>query len=220
MKIKLLQDRIGVATVYTGYYTARGRTIYDFHAWIRKIENAVAENMRVVEFAKLFEEQCRNNFDQFGQLVMKGHFHDQIANSQPLFGFLVCGHDDGDPKAYEVIIRWNGGIDVSRRELAATEGILCHSVGRNTRIMEALSGSGDAYDNIAAWTSGSLGKFLKRGNLTTDETSGVCAGLIRLEAELCPEAVGPPFRVLSLVAGKPAEMRIYNSELCRSVACG
>ncbi len=73
VKIKLLQDRIGVATVYTGYYTARGRTIYDFHAWIRKIENAVAENMRVVEFAKLFEEQCRNNFDQFGQLVMKGH---------------------------------------------------------------------------------------------------------------------------------------------------
>jgi hypothetical protein len=208
VKIKLVQNHIGVAAVHTGYCIVGNRTIYDFHAWIREIEGALRENISVVDFAAQFNSRFDDAFSPSYQLL-GDMFSREIANGQPLFAFLICGYDDGCPKAYEVTVRWDGGIQVLQCELVVTQGFLCHPAGQCSRITEALRGSGDSYDKVIAWASG-LSTFLKRGNLAADEASFVCAGLIALEAESQPEAVGPPFRVLTFIPGRPAIVNIYS----------
>jgi len=212
VKIRLLKGRLVVADIYaeTAKLKNTGTVLYDFPAWIEKIDKETNADVSVNGLADIISDQVTKTFSFAIDAIKNGQMtRDQAKTAGVdtyLVQYVIAGYDNRMPAVYSITLMpdWdakivNGPFKVPLKEEKgerADSHVLWR--GQGIGIAQAMIADTDEQKELATRIPIELPIAAARKDLTMQQASNVIRALLGVEAKANPRYVGLPFTVITV----------------------
>jgi hypothetical protein len=212
-KLVVLQDRVAVASMsLTGFHlnmvgplAGQVHTFdYKFESWISSIEKKLPPNVHVSQLAEIVANESKSMLDEFNNLMKSGMVNKEDFPTNIFANFFAVGYENDFVRLYEIdyLIDWEAKKITGPVSKLWTPGdaVWGKFVPPGiTTTGEVLKGSGKLYDEAEGLDPVGIHKLVEdREPLTILEAIDAVRVLMKIEAEYVPQAVGPPYVLVTI----------------------